>query len=380
VNFNGSESYDVDKIDSIATYTFNFGDGGDDVTQNSPRISYTYAAKGEYIARLVVTDSRGKVSSNTAQFKIDVEDATPTPTPTPTPAPTPVCIEDNDERIAYSGGWHLISQAAASGGHFRYHTGNNPNHAAGLDFTVPQGSSGSISYSFAKSPKGGQADVYLDGVFKQTINYGGSVGTTQAPEFKPEYKVQYTGLAAGNHKLELRTMSGVVYVDGFCLENSSSTAQPTSGPGTTTNESGSAAAGQTSSSNFQPQADSQEIAVTVESTLGVPFKVVLVDPSGLTLQTVDAVAGIATINTPVNRQGIYVIKVVNVSLGSIQFTTTTTPTVRRSGSSAVLTPERNYSNDFVARALAFLGPSGEQDQFSLYAGRDPTRGLSLLRR
>ncbi len=194
VNFSGSDSYDVDKIDSIATYTFNFGDGGDDVTQSSPRISHTYAEKGEYIARLVVTDSRGKVSSNTAQFKIDVADATPTPTPTPTPAPTPVCLEDNDERIAYSGGWHLINQAAASGGHFRYHTGNNPNHGASLDFTVPQGNSGSISYSFAKTPKGGQADIYLDGVFKQTINYGGSVGTTQAPEFKPEYKVQYTGL------------------------------------------------------------------------------------------------------------------------------------------------------------------------------------------
>ena len=354
VNFSGSDSYDVDTIDSIATYTFNFGDGGDDVTQSSPRISHTYAEKGEYIARLVVTDSRGKVSSNTAQFHIDVEDATPTPTPTPTPAPTPVCIEDNDERIAYSGGWHLINQAAASGGHFRYHTGNNPSHGASLDFTVPQGNSGSISYSFAKSPKGGQADIYLDGVLKQTINYGGSVGSTQAPEFKPDYKVQYTGLAGGNHKLEMKNMSGVVYVDGFCLENSSSNAQPTSGPGSTTNASGGAAAGQTSSSNYQPQADSQEMTVTVESSLGVPFKVVLVDPSGLTLQTVDSVSGIATVNAPVNQQGIYVIKVVNVSLGSIQFTTTTTPLVRRSATNAVFIPKGNYSNHVLVRALDFL--------------------------
>jgi hypothetical protein len=41
------------------------------------------------------------------------------------------------------------------------------------------------------------------------------------------------------------------------------------------------------------------------------------------------VAGIATVTVPVNQQGVYVIKVVNLSLGSIQFTTTTTPTVRR---------------------------------------------------
>jgi hypothetical protein len=180
------------------------------------------------------------------------------------------------------------------------------------------------------------------------------VGTTQAPEFKPEYKVQYTGLTGGNHKLEIKNMSGVVYVDGFCLENSSSNAQPTSGPGSTTNASGSAAVGQTSSSNYQPQAGSQEMTVTVESSLGVPFKVVLVDPSGLTLQTVDAVSGIATVNAPVNQQGVYVIKVVNVSLGSIQFTTTATPLVRRSASTAVFTPERNYSSDFLVRTLDFL--------------------------
>lgn len=152
-------------------------------------------------------------------------------------------------------------------------------------------------------------------------------------------------------KLEIKNMSGVVYVDGFCLENSSSMAPPTSGPGSTTSASGSAATGQTSSSNYQPEAGSQEMTVTVESSLGVPFKVVLIDPSGLTLQTVDAVSGIATVNAPVNQQGIYMIKVVNVSLGSIQFTTTTTPLVRRSAANAVFTPQRNY---FLAQAMDFL--------------------------
>jgi hypothetical protein len=189
------------------------------------------------------------------------------------------------------------------------------------------------------------------------------VGTTQAPEFKPEYKVQYTGLVGGNHKLEIKNMSGVVYVDGFCLENSSSSAQPTSGPGNTTNAPGSSAAGQTSSSNYQPQAGSQEMTVTAESSINLPFKVVLVDPSGLTLQTADAVSGIATLTAPVTQEGVYVIKVVNLSLGSIQFTTTTTPLVRRSASNAGFSiPQLRYSNDFLARAWDFLiffcGPTG----------------------
>jgi hypothetical protein len=278
--------------------------------------------------RLVVTDSRGKVSSNTAQFVIEVEDQEPTPTPTPTPLP-PQCIEDSDSQIAYSGGWHLINSPSASEGHFRYHTGNSPQHFASLDFSVAAGSTGSITYSFAQSPKGGTADVYLDGVLKQGVNYAGSAGSTQAPEFKPEYKVQIGNLSPGAHKLEIKNMNGVVYLDRICLESSSSNAQPATGPGNTSNQSGSASAGQTSSSNYQMPSGSQEISVAAESSLAVPFKVVLVDPSGLTLQTADSVSGIATISRPVTQGGVYVIKVVNLSLGSLQFTVTTTPTVRR---------------------------------------------------
>jgi hypothetical protein len=124
-------------------------------------------------------------------------------------------------------------------------------------------------------------------------------------------------------------MNGVVYLDRICLQNSNSSAQPSTGPGNTSNQAGSAAAGQTSSSNYQPQSGSQEISVSAESNLNVPFKVVLVDPSGVMLQTADSVSGIATISQPVTQGGIYVIKVVNLSLGPLQFTVTTTPTVRR---------------------------------------------------
>jgi PKD repeat protein len=67
VHFDASASSDADSIDTIASYTFNFGDGTDDVTQSSPRIDYTLAKPGIYAVKLVVTDSRGKLSSNTAQ-------------------------------------------------------------------------------------------------------------------------------------------------------------------------------------------------------------------------------------------------------------------------------------------------------------------------
>jgi hypothetical protein len=90
VQFDASASFDYDFIDTISSYTFNFGDGGDDVTQSSPVISHTYTENGEYVARLVVSDSRGKISGNTAQFIVEVgEDEVP-PTPTPTATATAV--------------------------------------------------------------------------------------------------------------------------------------------------------------------------------------------------------------------------------------------------------------------------------------------------
>jgi PKD repeat protein len=90
VQFDGSSSHDPDSIDTIASYTFNFGDGGDDVTQASPVIVHTFTQAGEYDVRMVVTDSRGKTSLNTAHALVEAESgATPPPTPTPTPTATP---------------------------------------------------------------------------------------------------------------------------------------------------------------------------------------------------------------------------------------------------------------------------------------------------
>ncbi len=316
VTFDGSGSTDPDAGDRLS-YTFNFGDGSAPFTQDSPMVIHEYNQVGTFTASMKVKDSSG-FESNAATVTITVN----------TPPPPP-CIEDNDARIAFSNGWHLINYGSASDGHFRYHSGNSPQHFANLDFTVPTGNTGSIIYGFAKSPKGGTADIYLDGAFKQTINFAGPAGSTQAPDFKPEYQVQFGNLAAGAHKLEIKNLTGVVYVDRFCLQNSNSTAQPVAGPGNTTNQSSTVSAGKTSSSNYQMQSGSQEVSVVAESSLNVPFKLALVNPSGLTLQTVDASNGTAVLNASVTQTGVYVIKVVNVSLGPLQFTTTTTPLVKR---------------------------------------------------
>ncbi|MEY2548302.1 MAG: hypothetical protein QOD64_884, partial [Verrucomicrobiota bacterium] len=88
VHFDGSRSTDPDLSDTL-TYTFRFGDGTPDVT-GQPIIDHTYTTAGTFAARLVVTDSRGLESQNTAEQVITVSQASasPTPTATATVAPT----------------------------------------------------------------------------------------------------------------------------------------------------------------------------------------------------------------------------------------------------------------------------------------------------
>jgi cytochrome c len=67
VNFSGSGSYDPDAGDSVASYTFDFGDGSAVVTQAAPTISHIYNTANSYIAYLRVADSHGLASTNTAR-------------------------------------------------------------------------------------------------------------------------------------------------------------------------------------------------------------------------------------------------------------------------------------------------------------------------
>ena len=72
VNFDGSTSVDSDAGDSVASYTFSFGDGSPDVTQSSSKISHTYKHGGGFFATLTVKDSKGLQSANVASAQIKV--------------------------------------------------------------------------------------------------------------------------------------------------------------------------------------------------------------------------------------------------------------------------------------------------------------------
>jgi PKD repeat protein len=96
VTLDGSASSDADSGDTIATYTFNFGDGSQTVTQSTATVNHIYDTAGQYAATLKVTDSRGKESNNTALVDIYVNTPpTAALTASPTSGKSPLSVSFN---------------------------------------------------------------------------------------------------------------------------------------------------------------------------------------------------------------------------------------------------------------------------------------------
>lgn len=223
-------------------------------------------------------------------------------------APKVTCIDEDSPAIAYSDNWHDL-------GATRMHGGNAKNDTLQLTVTVPAGRTGKLTYNYATSPKGGSADVFIDGVARGTIHYAGTQGSTKAPATGAS--VSYGGLAAGTHTFELRNMSGNVYVDGFCLENATATGTAASGPAATS-----------SSSTVDVPANAYSVSLFAESAGALPISIALVDPTGLTLGTSNA-AGQTVVTVPVSKAGTYTVKVINLNVGALDVWTAATPNVTR---------------------------------------------------
>jgi len=238
------------------------------------------------------------------------------------------CYDDTDPQISYGSGWHLVNDADASGGHFRMTAKNDSGTAASLAFSINSSGNGAVVYNYGKSAKGGSADVYVDGVFRETISFLGTA-STRTPQLG--MSARYAGLAAGAHTFELRNVrGGVVYLDGLCIENGSSGAQPAAGPGATTSSDSTAGGGQTSAQPVSVPAGAQTLSVLAEATAGIPIQLVVLDPNGLTLATsAPSTTGLAVIDVPVTQSGTYTVQTINLSLGPVALWTAATPLVSR---------------------------------------------------
>jgi hypothetical protein len=197
---------------------------------------------------------------------------------------------------------------------------------------VLQANSGTLQYFFATSTKGGSAQVLIDGNPAGTINYQGSSGSMHDPVFiGPDGKrisTIFPITGAGPHKFELVNLNGPAYVDKFCVTSGSSSTMATSGPGTTATSTNLLAVGGQALQNLLVPSNALGFSVAAEADANVPYKLIVIDPTGKLLGTVNSSStGIATVTMPVSTTGLYVIQLVNVGLGPVNIWTAATPQV-----------------------------------------------------
>jgi hypothetical protein len=308
VTFDGSTSSDPDTAegDSVASYTFDFGDGSAPVTQSSPTITHTYTNAGEFQAKLTVTDTHGKKSVDDASAVIDVK-------------PTVTCFEDDSPNIAYAKGWHTVKDQSATAGHFRTSNGS------GLSFTFQtSATSGTLTYRYATAKRAGTADLYLDGRKVQSVSYSGSSGSGNKPVFGSSVTLPLSG--SGTHTFALQNTNGLNFVDQISVTDGSSSSQPASAPGETTSSTNTVQSGESLDPDqlFVP-VNAKSISVLAESSTSAPFAVAVIDALGNVIHSARSSNGIASLDVPVNGLGLYTVQVVNLGIGPLSIWTAATP-------------------------------------------------------
>ena len=159
------------------------------------------------------------------------------------------------------------------------------------------------------------------------VNYNGPSGSNRSPIFGASKSYNYGVTANGQHTLEIRPIHDGIYIDGFCIGNATATGTPAAHPGNTSESLATQSAGQALLSSITLPAGTQAISIAAEPNVAVPIQLVLINPSGTVVQTVNSSSGVAILEAPITQSGVYIIKVVNLSLGPVQVWSVATPLV-----------------------------------------------------
>ena len=89
------------------------------------------------------------------------------------------------------------------------------------------------------------------------------------------------------------------------------------------------AIGQSLVQNVTVPSNALGFSVAAEADVNVPYTLVVIDPTGKVLGTVNSSSnGIASVSMPVSTSGLYVIQLVNVGVGPVNIWTAATPLVQ----------------------------------------------------
>jgi hypothetical protein len=217
--------------------------------------------------------------------------------------------------VEYTGGWHLREDGRASnGGYHRRMGSGNGSRVARIVFT-----GGEITYHHVKSDIGGTADIYIDGVKRETLSYGPGGTGKENPTFG--HSRTYNDLGSGQHELRIEHRTGAAYVDGFTIPCDSGGADASAARFHSETSAGTASASEGALIERTITVGDRDVAVSVvvEGSL-VPLTVRLLDPLNNVVASGQAlISGLSAsgLDAAVSRAGTYKVQVVN-SVGAFQ--------------------------------------------------------------
>lgn len=227
-------------------------------------------------------------------------------------------LEDSDPAVEYKGGWGVVEDPAASGGvYHRRMGGKNGSGAAPVARLVFSGSS--VTYGFARSSAGGTADVYIDGMLRDTISYASA---DASPTFG--HSVRYSGLGQGTHELRIVHRTGAVYVDELRVCGTADAGASTSHSETATSTAG-IADGPVVSRSVAIGPGDEEVGVVVEGS-SAPLTVRLLDGAGNLIASGGALlSGFSASGIDAApAAGTYTVEVLNPALQTLRISITRT--------------------------------------------------------
>lgn len=205
-------------------------------------------------------------------------------------------IGESDALIRYSGNWQAASLAAASDGSYR--------KASVSKKSVPRANFAfagrAAQLAYARDPKGGLADVYVDGVNRGRISFYNASADVA--------RLALTGLEDGVHHVELRGIQGSVYFDGALLDGTllSANTQMVEESETFTGTLGPSANNlEIDEFPFQVGTDVFSIKATLGWVGGADVDFSLVDPSGNEVASGATLANPETLEYAVTVPGTY---------------------------------------------------------------------------
>lgn len=226
-------------------------------------------------------------------------------------------LDDSDAAVERFGFFRKEDPNASNGGYLVRTGGkaHDPQPYVRLVFEAD-----SVTYRYATSKKGGEADVFIDGQFQETISYAGSTSFVTFGASKT-----WSGLGAGPHEIRIVVRTKSVYVDGFDLDCETGQANTSAVEYTTatSNSTADLSLGPVVLRTVEVGSNDREVGVLVTGG-GESMTVRLLNPLGLVVATGGSLlegftdSGVdATVSTP----GIYTVEVLrplNVTSGQVE--------------------------------------------------------------